>query len=315
MRQHNVKLILNPNADMGNAWRLASDLRPIVDEFGGADWAGTVYPTHAIELATQAANEGYETVIAAGGDGPVHEVINGLMEAKVEKRPTLGVIPLGSGNDFSANVGNTRDSNQAVQAILEGHTKTIDLATIEDEEGRMEFWDNTANIGFGGSVTEYSHSLPVLRGFIMYLAAVLQTIFSNYVIMKAEIRTDEKEWTDETIMIALNNGPREGGGFHTGPHAIMNDGVLNFTIAQKVSRLKMLMLIPLFMNGTQEKDSKVYMGTFKTMEIRSDKPLYLHTDGEMFAGFNHNVHYLKIEILPQAPNPAEWNLPVCEQLF
>ena len=300
MTKPRIKLIMNPNADMGNAWKYAADLRHLFSGFADAHWSGTVYPTHAKELATQAAEEGYDIVVAMGGDGTVHEVINGLMEAKVEKRPVLGVIPLGSGNDFSANVGNTRDANQAVKAILEGHTKTIDLATIEDEEGRMEYWDNTANIGFGGSVTEYSHSLPILRGFIMYLAAVLQTIFSNYVIMKAEIKTDEKEWSDETIMIALCNGPREGGGFHTGPHAIMDDGVLNFTIAQKVSRLKMLMLIPLFMNGTQEKDRKVYMGTFKKMEIRSDKPLYLHTDGEMFAGFNHDVHYLKIEILPQA---------------
>jgi len=56
MRRHNVKLIFNPSADMGNAWKLASDLRPIVDDFGGADWSGTVYPTHAIELATQAAD-------------------------------------------------------------------------------------------------------------------------------------------------------------------------------------------------------------------------------------------------------------------
>ena len=62
----------------------------------------------------------------------------------------------------------------------------------------------------------------------------------------------------------------------------------------------MLMLIPLFMNGTQEKDPNVYMDTFTSMEIESDVPLYLHTDGELFAGLNHDVHYLKISILPKA---------------
>jgi diacylglycerol kinase (ATP) len=80
MPQHKVKLIVNPNADMGQAWRNAADLRPVVEEFGGADWTGTVYPTHAIELARQAAEEGYELIISAGGDGTAHEVINGLMQ-------------------------------------------------------------------------------------------------------------------------------------------------------------------------------------------------------------------------------------------
>ena len=97
MRRHNVKLIFNPNADMGNAWKLASALRPIVEEFGGADWAGTVYPTHGIELATQAANEGYELIIAAGGDGTIQEVINGLMEVPKEQRPRLYAVEDGRG--------------------------------------------------------------------------------------------------------------------------------------------------------------------------------------------------------------------------
>src|SRR3990172_6830669 len=101
MPAHRIKIILNPNADLCRAWRSASDLRPIVDEFGGADWSGTVYPTHAIELARQAGEDGYQMVVAVGGDGTVHEVINGLMQLPAEKRPRLGVVPLGSGNDFA----------------------------------------------------------------------------------------------------------------------------------------------------------------------------------------------------------------------
>lgn len=300
MSKPRIKLIMNPNADMGNAWKYASDLRHLFEGFANAEWAGTVYPTHAKQLARQAAEEGFDIVVAMGGDGTAHEVINGLMEVPEKKRPVFGIIPLGSGNDFSANVGNSDRPDKAVQAILAGHTKKIDLASIEDETGRKEYWDNTANIGFGGSVTIYSHQLPILRGFLMYLAAVLQTIFSNYIIMKSDFTSEDKEWHDEAIMIALNNGPREGGGFHTGPHAVLDDGLLNYTIVKKISRLKMLMLLPKFMAGTQEGDKDVYMGTFKRLEIRSDKPLYLHTDGEMFAGFSHDVHYLKVEIFPQA---------------
>ncbi|MBA4380716.1 MAG: hypothetical protein C0393_08605 [Anaerolinea sp.] len=83
-----VKLIFNPMADMSHAWRVANDLRPIVAEYGNADWSGTVYPTHATELARQAGEQGYDMVIAVGGDGTVHEVINGLMQAPAKKRPS-----------------------------------------------------------------------------------------------------------------------------------------------------------------------------------------------------------------------------------
>ena len=82
-----VKIILNPIADMGNAWKVASDLRPIIAEYGNADWSGTVYPTHATELARQAGEQGYEMVIAMGGDGTVHEVVNGLMQVPEKRRP------------------------------------------------------------------------------------------------------------------------------------------------------------------------------------------------------------------------------------
>ncbi|MEJ2487577.1 MAG: diacylglycerol kinase family lipid kinase [Anaerolineales bacterium] len=300
MSKRRIKLIMNPNADMGNAWRYAADLKHLFEGIVEADWTGTVYPTHAQELAKQAAEEGYDIVVAIGGDGTAHEVINGLMEVPEEKRPVFGVIPLGSGNDFCANVGNTKNPDEVVKAILAGHTKKVDMAIIEDKDGRTEYWANSVNIGFGGLVTIYFRKVRFFRGFARYFYTVLKVIFSNFVIMKNKIKTDTKEWEDETIMVSLNNGPREGGGFHTGPHAIMDDAILNLTVVKKVSRLKMLMLLVPFMNGTQEKDSNVYMDTFKTMEIESDVPLYLHADGELFAGLNHDVHYLKISILPKA---------------
>lgn len=300
MSKPRLKMIMNPNADMGNAWKFAADLRHLVEAFADVQWSGTVYPTHAKELAVQAGDEGYDIVVAMGGDGTAHEVVNGLMEIPAEKRPKFAVVPLGSGNDYAANLGIPKDAAEAINTIREGYSKKVDLFKVEDEEGRQEYVDNTANIGFGGSVTIFSHTIPLLRGFVMYFVAVLQTIFSNFRIHKVDIKTDEKEWQDEVLMIALNNGPREGGGFVTGPDALLDDGILNYCVAQKVSRLMMLRLLPEFMKGSQERFKPVYMGTFKQMEIKSDVPLVLHTDGEVFAGFSHDVHYLKIDLLPAA---------------
>src|SRR3990172_737447 len=217
MSPKRTKLILNPNADLGKAWQRASDLRPMAEEYGGVDWTGTVYPTHAVELAHKAAEEGYDLVVAVGGDGTVHEVVNGLMKVPGERRPKLGVVPLGSGNDFAHNIGMPDDPEVALKQVMTGTAKKIDLGLIEDEHGRQEYWENTINIGFGGSVNVYSHSLPVVRGFLMYLTAVILTIIRRYDVLDVKIKTDEKSWEQQTMMLGICNGPREGGGFQTAP--------------------------------------------------------------------------------------------------
>jgi YegS/Rv2252/BmrU family lipid kinase len=300
MPSHKVKMILNPNADMGRAWQLASDLRPIVDEFGGADWSGTVYPTHATELARQAADEGYELVVAAGGDGTVHEVVNGLMRVPAERRPRMGVVPLGSGNDFSHNVGIPRSASQALHRALTGKPRLVDVGLIEDGRGRQEYWDNTLGIGFDANVTIYSHRLPLLRGFLMYLTAVIQTIILSHEAPHMRIRTDSEDWSEETLMIVLCNGPREGGGFFVAPDAIPDDGLFHYAAIRKVSRPMMFRLIPEVMRGTHGRFSQVRMGHFQTLELEADRPLNIHTDGEIYAGFGTDVRQLKIEMIPSA---------------
>src|ERR1044072_2260692 len=148
-----VKIILNPMADMGNAWRVARDLRSITEEHGGVDWSGTVYPGHAIELAQQAGEQGYGMVIAMGGDGTVHEVINGLMKIPEEKRPVLGIVPVGSGNDFAHGINASRKPTEALTRALNGEASTVALGLTIDEQGHREYFDNTLGIGFGAVVT------------------------------------------------------------------------------------------------------------------------------------------------------------------
>jgi YegS/Rv2252/BmrU family lipid kinase len=300
MPQHRTKLIINPNADMGNAWRQAADLRPIIEEFGGADWTGTVYPTHATELARQAAEEGYELVIAVGGDGTVHEVVNGLMTVSDDRRPQLGIVPLGSGNDFAHSVGMAGRPPEALRQVLTGQPRRIDLGVVEDGRGRREYWDNTLGIGFDATVTIRSHSLPVLRGFLMYLTAVVQTIMLNHVAPRMKFVTDEEEWDERKLMLVICNGPREGGGFFVAPEAKPDDGLFHYASIDHVSRPMMFRLIPEVMNGTHGRFSCVKMGQLRTMKLEADRPLFIHTDGEVFAGFGTDVRQLSISILPGA---------------
>jgi diacylglycerol kinase (ATP) len=300
MPQHRIKLIVNPNADLGRAWRTAGDLRSIVEEFGGADWSGTVYPTHAIELARQAGEEGYEMIVAVGGDGTVHEVINGLMQLPKEQRPRLGVVPLGSGNDFCHAAGVSRDSTAALRQVFTGQPKPIDIGVLRDDRGRVEYFDNTVGIGFDATVTIRSRKFTYLRGFLIYFLAVLQTILLNHEAIRMTVKSDQETWEEIMLMIVLCNGPREGGGFVVAPQARIDDSVLEYAAIRKVSRLMMLRLLPEVMNGTHARFPQIRMGQFRSLELTGDRPLLIHVDGEIFSGFGSDVRHLSVEILPGA---------------
>jgi YegS/Rv2252/BmrU family lipid kinase len=298
-----VKLILNPMADMGRAWKTANDLRPIAQEFQGElTWSGTVYPTHAIDLAKQAAEEGYDLVVAMGGDGTAHEVMNGLMQVPEHKRPIMGVVPIGSGNDFAYSIGiNQKPSHALAHALKAEKIQPVDIGLMTDEQnGRKEYFDNTLGIGFDSIVTIHSHKLPIVKGFMMYLTAVIQTIIMNHNPMQVTIETDSEKFDTKILMLTLCNGPREGGGFMLAPDAKNNDGKLTYVAVQKVSRLMMFRLVPEFMNGTHTRFKNVRMGEFKKLSLNSDLPLYIHADGEIFTTFGSNLKKVSFEILPNA---------------
>jgi YegS/Rv2252/BmrU family lipid kinase len=293
-----IKIILNPMADMGNAWRVARDLRSITEQHGGIDWSGTVYPGHAIELAKQA--DEYDMVIAMGGDGTVHEVMNGLMQISEDKRPVLGVVPVGSGNDFGHGINASIKSTEALKRAIDGEATTVDLGVMTSEQGRREYFDNTLGIGFGAMVTIRSHKLPILRGFLMYLTAVIQTIIFEHNPIKMQIETDEEKWEDSVIYLVLCNGPREGGGFLIAPEAKIDDGIFHYAMITNVSRLMMFRIVPEVMKGTHGRFKQVKMGTCKKFTLTADRPLYIHADGEIFSGPGTDLRKVSIEILPKA---------------
>jgi len=295
-----TKIILNPMADMGHAWRVARDLRPIVEEYGQADWSGTVYPTHASELARLAGEQGYERVVAIGGDGTVHEIINGLMQLPEEKRPVLGVVPVGSGNDFSHALGVPRQPDHALSLALHGTASPIDIGLMIDEQGRQEYFDNTLGIGFDAIVTIRSHRLPLVRGFLMYLIAVLQTILLNHSPARMHIEADGEQWEQSILMLTLCNGPREGGGFLIAPQARVDDGLLHYAMIQKINRLMMLRLVPEVMKGTHGRFKPVRLGACRKISLRSDRPMYIHADGEIVTSFGSNLRQVNFQIQPGA---------------
>lgn len=300
MSGHKTNIIVNPNADRGRAWRMVSALRPLVEEYGGAQWSGSVYPTHATLLARQAAEQGSQLVIAAGGDGTVHEIINGLMQVPQEMRPRLGIIPLGSGNDFAHTIGIRPSPLEALKQIYAGRVTPIDLGRFDTGDGRSEYFDNTFGLGFDATVTIRTQRLTMLRGFMMYLVAVLQTIALNHDAPMMHITTELESWNEETIMLVVCNGPREGGGFLVAPASAVSDGALDYAAVTHVSRLMMLRLIPEVMKGTHGRFRQVKLGRLHKLQVRTEKPVTIHADGEVIAGFGTRVQHITVEVVPSA---------------
>jgi diacylglycerol kinase (ATP) len=294
-----IKLILNPTANHGRSVREAADLRLLMVKHN-TDWNGTEYPGHAIEIARQAGEQGYDLVVALGGDGTVHEVINGLMQVPKETRPALGIVPLGSGNDFAHILGIPANSGEALLSAVNGQPHPLDIGSVCDENDRLEYFNNTIGMGFDSVVNMYTRKITFIHGFPMYFFALMRTIFRNFDPIDLHVETDQETWDLRSLMLALGNGPREGGGFIITPDAKLDDGLLNYVTIKKISRLMMLRLVPEFMKGTHGRFKQVRMGTCRRMIVTSQQRLYIHCDGEIYAGFGTDIRKLTIQILPNS---------------
>jgi YegS/Rv2252/BmrU family lipid kinase len=296
-----IKMIYNPIANHGRATSIIPALLSVLEEHGHASWAGTVYPGHAAELARDAAREGCDLVIAIGGDGTVHEVVNGLMQLPAEDRPTLGVIPIGTGNDFSFSIGTPTDPVAALRRALLGTPHPVDIGKITTPDGCIEYFSNAVGIGFDAIVVIHSRSVPVLQGFAVYLIAVLRTLIFNHHPFTLKMETEDSKEERALLMLAICNGQREGGGFNLVPDGQSNDGWLDTVALHRVTRFKLLFrtLVP-FLKGTHTNLPHVSMNKIRKLSIQSDIPLIIHADGEIYAGFGSDVRQLDFEILPAA---------------
>ncbi len=292
--------IFNPTANNGQAARLAPLLQDALRQSAAPwEWAETQGRAHAVGLAQEAAQRGFKRVVALGGDGTVHEVLNGLMQVPAAQRPALAVVPIGTGNDFAHAVGAPRDPRAAVHWALQAPTRALDVGRVRDDNGRMEYWGNTFGVGFDAVVTIRSRRLA-LRGFLRYLVAVLQTIWHDHRPWSGHLRVDDQELTAEFLMLVLCNGPREGGGFHIAPHARPDDGLFHYLLVPGVSRGTMLRLLPEFLRGTQWRFDYIRGGAFRRLHLRTDRPMPIHLDGEIFAGPQDEVQQVTVELLPAA---------------
>lgn len=292
-----IKIILNPAAGRGYGARVEPQLRRCLADQGiRFDLERTSGPWHAAELARHAAEDGFGTIVSAGGDGTANEVINGLMAASENGTARrMGILPAGSGSDFASGLGLPLEVEEACRRLRGGKTKTVDLGRVTVPGKEPRYFGNVVGIGFDGAVLMETLKIKRLRGLPLYLLAVLKTISLNFTTPRVTVTYDEQSTELTATLVSIANGPREGGGFVIAPDARTDDGVFDICIAREVSRLTILRLLPHFLRGTHTDLDPVTMVRAAVVEVSSPDDLVAHVDGEVLCT---DAREIKCEILP-----------------
>lgn len=278
-------VIVNPVAGRGLGEKSVAAIEARLRD-AGADYklARTQRPWHAAELSEQAAREGYDVVVCASGDGTINETLNGLMRARKAgfNHAALGVIAIGTGNDFAGGVGIPNDFEKGMDALLANKRKKIDVGLVSGgdyPEGR--YFGNGIGIGFDAAVGFAALQLRFLRGLPAYLIGAIQTVFFYYKPPRLRIEMDGQVIEQYSLMVSIMNGRRMGGGFRMAPNGQPNDGQFDLCIAEKAGKLRIFQLIPMFIQGRQEGQPEIKMRRARQIEVlalEGDFPA--HADGE-----------------------------------
>jgi YegS/Rv2252/BmrU family lipid kinase len=297
------KLIYNPAAGKGDAAKLLPEVETLLaGKNFDYDLVLTEGPDHARQIALQAAEEGCHLIIAAGGDGTVNEVINGLMQAKengTQPSPAFAVLPVGRGNDFAFGMEIPQTLEEAVDTVVTGKGRQIDIGRVSGgdyPEGR--YFGNGVGLGFDTVVGFEAAKIKWLHGAASYLAALVRTIFLYAKAPVYELVMDGKSITQPFLMVSIMNGRRMGGSFHMAPDGDPGDGLFNLCLVGQVSQLRILPVAMKIMKGSQGEDPAVELVQTKTLTINAiEGSIPAHADGETICTAGES---LTIEILPKA---------------
>lgn len=285
-----AKVILNPYAGRWQARERKDEAELALREAGiDFDLEVTNGPGHAIELAKQASRQGFNPIIAAGGDGTYSEVVNGIAQATDNDCSiAFGVLPLGSANDLVDNLNLPKDLLSAAQVIANGKVHKMDLCMVNDR-----YFDNNAAIGLEPYITLIQQRITRLKGTVRYLTATLMGVFDNPQ-WEMHLEWQGGEYSGLTTLVTVGNSPRTGGLFFMTPHANPFDGLLTFVYGFMPTRRKILSLLPRTMNsgeGSYVEHPSIHEVSSPWLRIHSEGPTPAHADGEIFSEAIHDLEY------------------------
>lgn len=300
-----AKIILNPYANRWGAGKMAVGAAETLRGLGYAfDMVQTQGSGAAVTLARQAVRDGYDPIVAAGGDGTISEVVNGLL-AEADRAPArLGLLPLGSANDYVVQVGVPLDLEAACRNLVEArHERVLDAGRVNDR-----VFMNDVNMAFGAQVNVEAETIKRLRGSLIYLGGVFKAL-RHYHLPKVTFAWDGGRLEDKRIVLAyVGNGWRTGGVFHLTPDAIQDDGQLDFIYGDAMSRMQTLRLLPKTFDGSHIQAPTVFSTRCTWLDVTSAEPIPVLADGEIIYRDARELH---VRVLPGAlrvlagPQPGE----------
>ena len=284
-------VVLNPAANRGNMRRHRELVRKKAAE-EQADYIETTRSGEAEKLAREAANEG-RPVIVVGGDGSIHEVVNGLLGSG--RRVPLGIVAAGSGNDFAWNTLKLpRDPAQALERAFHGTLIDVDAGRVNDH-----YFANAFSLGLDADIAAAAHGLkhwPLMSGSRLYYSATLkQLLFGYHRCPRLSFQLDDGEWKEMSryVLLAVSNGPTYGGGFRINPTADYTDGWFNLCAIDYTPLLHALRLLPVVQKGEHAGVPVVHFFQARKVHIESQLPVTIQIDGETSCAQSYQA-----EILP-----------------
>jgi diacylglycerol kinase (ATP) len=267
-----LPVIFNPVADRGRA----KEKLPVVEgHLRKLGFSPKVFltsgPGEATRIARELVQKGAELVAAAGGDGTLNEVAQALVGTKT----ALGIIPLGSGNDFLRSLVGEVDFPKALWRLREGKPTPVDVG-----EANGRFYLNSLGMGIDGQIAEDFMRWKFFRGELGYLWAALYEA-ARFGPFELRVRTNAGEFTLPGLMVSVMNGSHTAGGFHIAPGASLTDGALNLIAIRHYPRISRVPILLKVRAGKHLGLRGVKTALVRWVEVRTDRPLRVYVDGEL----------------------------------
>ena len=271
-------IIINPAVRQGHG---ADAIRQVAIEQqrAGADWRVRVSmrPGQAEALAAEAVDAGAKLVLAVGGHGTAHEVVNGLMRFDAERRTVFSVVPVGSGNDLAKILGVPEGIQPALAALRAGRLASIDLGRVGPR-----WFVNDIGLGLLADANRLYHSMPrLLLGPVRYMAAALGSALRNRACHLRLSSDAEARFDGPFSICSVSNGAWTGGRFYMNPRAVVDDGLLEVCVAEPVGRWEALTTLPKLRRGLHLGSPHVTSFQTASLRLESDDLEIYQVDGEL----------------------------------
>lgn len=270
-----ILFIVNPIAGTDKAKKLIPLIREKMDKTSiSYSLVMTSQPKEATSLTMEGLEEGFDSIVAVGGDGTINEVAMGIIQ---KGYGTLGIIPGGTGNDLARSLDVPLDPEEALYSLLGGTKKHIDFGKIN---GRLFL--NVASMGLDAEIVKRTEIIKkIIKGSVAYTISLIATLVV-YKPKRLTIELDEETIEMDAMLAAIANGKYYGGGMKICPMALLNDGYFHVVIVRKLNKFRLLTLFPLVFKGSHVNLTdivKIYKS--KKVKLKFDKELLLNIDGEI----------------------------------